>query len=142
MKSSPADELRRLERGAAKKRLTRTFEEQMQAATIPPEWLTHEHEFARSLVSERYPKGRAWRFDYAVLPLKIGVEVDGGAFSGGRHTTGSGFTGDCQKLNAAALLGWTVLRGTAPMVRDHSLVDSLVQLLKDRLAARETPPAT
>ena len=37
------------------------------------------------------------------------VEIDGGAFSGGRHTTGDGFRRDIEKANAAVMAGFRVL---------------------------------
>ncbi len=53
---------------------------------------------------------RKWRFDFANPTNKIAVEIDGGAWVGGRHNTGSGFIADMEKLNAATCLGWKVLR--------------------------------
>jgi very-short-patch-repair endonuclease len=69
----------------------------------------------------RFWPGRRFRADFAIWTCKhathIGstclpllVEVDGGAFSGGRHTTGAGFRNDLEKLNAATLAGYRVLR--------------------------------
>lgn len=42
----------------------------------------------------------------------------------GRHVSTKGFEDDCVKYNAAAGLGWTVLRGTAAMVKDMSLIEA------------------
>lgn len=53
---------------------------------------------------------RKWRFDFADPENKVAVEIDGGVFAGGRHTRGVGFRADCEKINAAAVLGWRVLR--------------------------------
>jgi hypothetical protein len=36
----------------------------------------------------------------------------------GRHTSGGGFIKDCEKYNAAALLGWRVLRYTTSNIDD------------------------
>ena len=58
-----------------------------------------------------YP-GRKWRIDFAIVDLKIGIEIEGGVFSGGRHTRGAGFIADTEKYNAAATLGWVILRFT------------------------------
>jgi very-short-patch-repair endonuclease len=55
---------------------------------------------------------RKWRFDYAILAHKIAVEVEGGAWTQGRHTRPQGFIGDMEKYNQATLLGWRVFRVT------------------------------
>lgn len=55
---------------------------------------------------------RRWRFDYAILPHKIAVEVEGGAWTYGRHTRPQGFMADMEKYNQAALMGWRVFRVT------------------------------
>ncbi len=54
-----------------------------------------------------HPK-RKWRFDYAWPDKKIALELDGGTWlrGGGRHNRDS----DREKMNAAVLLGWKVLR--------------------------------
>lgn len=58
----------------------------------------------------RFHPKRRWRFDFAWLPEMLAVEVEGGVFSRGRHTRGSGFVEDCEKYAEAAILGWTVIR--------------------------------
>jgi very-short-patch-repair endonuclease len=66
-----------------------------------------------SPVSEyRFYPTRRWRFDYAYPEKKIAVEIEGGAFTMGRHTRGAGFIGDMEKYNAATMLGWRILRYT------------------------------
>jgi very-short-patch-repair endonuclease len=64
----------------------------------------------------RFDVTRRWRFDFAHLASKTAVEVEGGVWSGGRHTRGTGYTKDCQKYNAAALEGWAIFRLTGDMV--------------------------
>jgi very-short-patch-repair endonuclease len=64
---------------------------------------------------------RRWRFDWIVYDgrapeKKIAVEIEGGAFTQGRHTRGVGFIKDMEKYNHAALLGWRVLRFTPDQV--------------------------
>lgn len=51
---------------------------------------------------------RKWRFDYACPELKIAIEVDGGIFTGGRHSGGVGQVKDFEKMNEALVLGWRV----------------------------------
>lgn len=55
---------------------------------------------------------RRWRFDYAIPEHKIAVEVEGGVWTGGRHTRPQGFLGDIEKYNTATLMGWRVFRTT------------------------------
>jgi hypothetical protein len=59
---------------------------------------------------------RRWRFDYADVRSMFAIELEGGVFSGGRHTRGSGFIKDCEKYFEAAMLGWTVYRLPPPMI--------------------------
>jgi very-short-patch-repair endonuclease len=66
----------------------------------------------------RFHPERRWRFDFAWPANHVAVEVDGGTWGRGRHSRGRGFAADCEKLNQAALLGWTVLRFTADNMMD------------------------
>ena len=59
---------------------------------------------------------RRFRFDFLLAQFALVVEVEGGTWSGGRHTTGAGFKSDCFKYNAALELGYRVLRYTTDMV--------------------------
>jgi very-short-patch-repair endonuclease len=66
----------------------------------------------------RFDASRKWRFDYAWPKWKVALEVEGGVWTGGRHTTGAGFTKDMEKYNAAASQGWRVLRVTPSGLSD------------------------
>jgi len=66
----------------------------------------------------RFHPKRKWRFDRALPKKLIAIEIEGGIYSGGRHIRGKGFTGDCEKYNQAALLGWRVFRFTSDMFND------------------------
>lgn len=59
-----------------------------------------------------HPK-RKFRADYAIPDKMILIEYDGLMSSKSRHTTVSGFTRDCEKMNLAAQLGYRVFRYTA-----------------------------
>lgn len=73
---------------------------------------------------------RRWRFDLAWPEKMLAVEVDGGTWTGGRHTTGKGYEGDSRKVNRAVLLGWRVLRYTSNMVRDGEAIGEIVEVLR------------
>ena len=63
--------------------------------------------------------GRRFRFDLAApAPHFVAVEVDGGTWVQGRHTTGSGYDSDCLKHNLATASGRRVFRVTSSMLRD------------------------
>lgn len=74
--------------------------------------------------------GRRWRFDFVFRPQMLAVEIEGGTWIKGRHTTGSGFAADCLKSNRAVILGWRVLRYTADRVNDWSAAAEVVELLR------------
>jgi very-short-patch-repair endonuclease len=73
----------------------------------------------------RFHPKRMWRFDFAWPGKRIAVEVEGGVYSGGRHTRGKGFVADTTKYNAAALLGWRVFRFPTDMVRNGTAIKTL-----------------
>jgi very-short-patch-repair endonuclease len=96
---------------------------QLKAVKAPEPVL--EYPFAKSI-------GRRWRFDAAWPDLSVAVEVDGGAFVGGRHVTGTGFEKDAEKMSTAAAMGWRVLRITPRMIEDGRAL----RLIEEALAFR------
>jgi len=56
-----------------------------------------------------HPK-RKWRSDFSYPDIKLAIEIEGGARTGGRHTRGQGFIDDMEKYNAMTELGWRLLR--------------------------------
>lgn len=53
---------------------------------------------------------RKWRADFAWKKQRLLVELEGGAFTQGRHTRGAGFVKDLEKYNAAVELNYKLLR--------------------------------
>jgi len=53
---------------------------------------------------------RRWHFDVAWPEHLVAVEIEGGVWINGRHNRPRGFIADCEKYNAATVLGWRVLR--------------------------------
>jgi hypothetical protein len=83
-----------------------------------------EHEFV---------SGRKWRFDFAAVAEKIAIEVEGGAFTGGRHVRGKGFVADMEKYNSATVRGWRALRYTPEQMAEGAFVPAVQQLLSDNV---------
>lgn len=78
------------------------------------EW---ERQGGPELVEEyKFHPTRRWRADFAHLPTRTLIEIEGGAY-GGRHTRGKGFVEDLDKYATAWLHGYTVLRIGAHQVR-------------------------
>ena len=79
----------------------------------------------------RFHPTRKWRFDFAWVRERVAVEIEGGAWSQGRHTRGAGFSEDCAKYNAATCAGWSVLRFTGDMLRDPAqCIAQVIELLE------------
>jgi len=78
----------------------------------------------------RFHETRMWRFDFAWVDKRLAVEVEGGVYSGGRHTRGKGFEGDCEKYAEAALDGWTVLRFSTKQVLNCMAIKYIQQALE------------
>lgn len=77
----------------------------------------------------RFHPSRRWRFDFAWPEQRLAVEVEGGHWSGGRHTRGSGFEADCEKYLHAVVEGWRVLRVTGSMVKSGVALVATSQIL-------------
>ena len=92
---------------------------QIQAAQLPTPKLEH-----------RFHPVRRWRFDFCWPHQHLALEVEGGTWTGGRHTTGSGFASDCIKYNVALIMGWKVLRVTGSQVKSGAALSWLEQALK------------
>lgn len=79
----------------------------------------------------RFHAVRKFRFDFAWIPQKVAVELEGGTFSGGRHVRGIGFETDCIKYNLAAAEGWVVFRFTTQMLERDPL--ACIGIIRDAL---------
>lgn len=83
----------------------------------------------------RFHPTRKWRFDYAwptakYLGRPVAVEIEGGIWTRGRHTTGRGYLADLEKYNEAARLGWFVLRFTPTQLRKGEAQTYMKQILE------------
>ena len=78
----------------------------------------------------RFHPTRRWKFDFCWPSKMVAVELEGGTWTGGRHTRPIGFEQDCEKYNEAAIMGWKVLRFTANMVRSGEALTKTEQEVK------------
>ncbi len=98
--------------------MTRVFQMVLKAEGMP-----------QPVTEHRFHSERKWRFDYAWPSDMLALEVEGGAWVGGRHTRGAGFINDLEKYNTALVMGWRVLRVTPDQLVNGTAVDYLKQAL-------------
>jgi len=72
---------------------------------------------------------RKWRMDWAWPDYKVCLEVDGSIWTQGRHTRGSGWIKDTEKLNTAACLGWRLLRVQPADLHKESTIELIKRTL-------------
>lgn len=77
----------------------------------------------------RFDTKRRWRADFAWPEQRVLVEVEGGHWTGGRHTRGSGFDKDCEKYNEAALFGWKLIRVTSTHIKTGEALAWIVRAM-------------
>ena len=73
---------------------------------------------------------RKWRADFHIKNTKLLIEVEGGIWSGGRHTRGKGYIGDMEKYNAATMMGYQVLRFSTEQVTSRFAIKQIEGLVK------------
>ena len=95
----------------------------------------------------RFHNKRKWRLDYAYPSLKIGIEINGGAWKkttyrnkrgelvtaiGGRHNIGNGYLRDIEKKNTLTILGWAILEFTPDQTSKSETIDQIALLIQAR----------
>ena len=118
MNERDADNLATLRRAMRASDLESTLTWQMRVDNLPGPQMEY-----------RFDDTRRWRFDFAWPDCRLAVEVNGGEWSEGRHSRGSGVAGDYEKLNAATIAGWRVLQFTGSQVRDGTAINTIRQAL-------------
>ena len=77
---------------------------------------------------ERYAKSKRskrYRADFAHLPSRSIIEIQGGTFNRGRHVTGSGYERDARKFNLAMLCGWRVFLLTSQTAKEIAWMEKI-----------------
>lgn len=79
----------------------------------------------------RFHAKRRWRFDVCYPDRKIAAEIDGAAWTAGRHTRGKGFIADQEKINEAQLLGWKVYRFVTDDLSNGRFLETMQRALEE-----------
>ena len=88
-------------------------------------------------VEYKFLKNRRFRFDFAWPDRMIAVEIEGGVFSGGRHTRGVGYTRDLEKYNLATLHGWLVFRFTTQDVTTQKAIAFMSEVMDNNIKEQQ-----
>ena len=75
--------------------------------------------------------GRKYRWDFRVGSIL--VEIQGGTWTKGGHSTGKGLHRDYEKNNAAVLAGWRVLYFDGEMVRSGAALGTVQDMMTGRV---------
>ena len=75
-------------------------------------------------------KGRKFRFDFCFTEQRLLIEVNGGTFTKGAHSTGKGIARDYEKSNLAQLQGWRCLAFDGKAVRSGEAVEVVRKALE------------
>lgn len=85
-----------------------------EAAELRARFIAHcqSHGIPAPIPEHRFHVARQWRMDFAWPRELVYLEIEGGVWTSGRHTRGSGFLTDMEKYNTAACMGWRGIRVT------------------------------
>jgi hypothetical protein len=78
----------------------------------------------------RFHPTRKYRFDWAFVKEKIALEIEGGIWTGGRHTSGSGFSRDLTKYRFAVKGGWKLLRYSPKEFSSGAAIVDVLEMLE------------
>jgi len=74
--------------------------------------------------------GRKFRYDFCWEKERLLVEVNGGTYTKGAHSTGQGIARDYEKANLATLDGWRVLMFDGKAVKSGEAVETIRKALE------------
>lgn len=82
----------------------------------------------------RFASDREFTLDFAWIPYLVFLEVQGGTFTAGRHSRGTGQRDDATKNNLAVKMGWRPFYATTDMISEDPQ-----GLMNDILACLDKP---
>jgi very-short-patch-repair endonuclease len=78
----------------------------------------------------RFAPPRKFKFDFAHIPSKIAIELQGSIWQQGRHSRGSGLLNEYTKMNLAASLGWRVFYLCTNTVNDEAIYKQIATAIQ------------
>lgn len=91
------------------------------------------------LLEYRFTQQRKWRFDIAVMPERVAIELIGGVWIRGARSHGAGgYKADAEKFLFAASMGWMVLPLPYELIRDQ--LEWVLRALAGAIDARTNAP--
>jgi len=94
------------------------------------------HGIPQPVAEHRFHASRRWRFDYAWPEHRVALEIEGGAWTGGRHFRGTGAIMDMLKYTEANIMGWIVIRRTPSNATNAECADLIKRAIASRLDHR------
>lgn len=79
-----------------------------------------------------YPaiQGRRFRYDFCWGLERLLVEINGGTYTKGAHSTGSGIARDYEKIRLAQDAGWTIYPFDGKAVKDGTAIEAVRKYLE------------
>ena len=77
-----------------------------------------------------HPK-RKWRVDFYLPQFGIAIELEGGVWSSGRHTRGSGYIADIEKYNEITAAGLMLIRVTYATINKRATFDLIERCISN-----------
>ena len=74
--------------------------------------------------------GRRFRFDFAFIRENLLIEINGGTYTRGGHSTGTGIKRDYEKGNLAVKYGYKLLTFDANMVKSGQALEFTEKILR------------
>lgn len=95
----------------------------MKVAPAEQLWMEMQANGLRPVREYRFHHERRWRFDFAFVPERVAVEVQGGLFVNGAHVRGIQYGRDAEKRNEAQLRGWIQLDVTPTHIKQGKAIE-------------------
>ena len=70
---------------------------------------------------------RKWRIDFYCHRHKIGIEIEGGIWTGGRHVRAAGYIADMEKYNEITIHGIKLLRFTTEQAMTKKAMETILR---------------